>query len=360
LAWKAVIVAVIAPRHKLPAWATDSSWNIPVSLLLSFSGIGLYPRRQEDKNFPSWLPNLEVLGKQIRLSSDDAYRIDTLDANIPQQYRPSVSRISGLTCFGVQVSLVCEIVTRSPKISNDFEKDYRQQSLEAMNDLIENRCNLLNFLLHYFIAEKGRLWSASYPFGGSWFQAFVETIIGCFRQGMHPISPEVISSCSLEEFFRIARQQSTMMDGPDVFSESELKLLGFSAEEQLWDCLSIVPKYENRGDSTPIPTGDLASEPQRIEQPKEFVSQLASIMTEKCIFQKTNRLIGAGPPGMEANDLVYLIHGLAMPLLLRKADGKLVNVGVCYISGISRISRAESVQFLLNRESDICKVEIVS
>jgi hypothetical protein len=275
-------------------------------------------------------------------------------------YMPTFHNIIGPAyreCFGVQVSLVCKIVTRSPTISNDFENGYRQQSLEAMKNLMENRCNLLYSLLQYFIAEKGRLWSESYPFGGSWFQAFAETIIGCFRQGENAISPEVISSCSLEEFFRVARQQSTMMDGPDVSSESEMKLLGFSTEEQLWDCLSNVPKYENRGDSTSIPIGDLASESQRIEQLKEFVFQLAFVMNEKCIFQTANGLIGAGPPGMEANDSVYLIHGLALPLLLRKVDGKLVNVGVCYISGISR---AESVQFLLNRESDICKVEIVS
>jgi len=177
--------------------------------------------------------------------------------------------------------------------------DYRQQSLEAMNNFMENRHNLLTSLLQYFIAENGRLWSESYLFGGSWFQAFVETIIGCFRQGRELIlMPDVISSCSLEEFFRIARQQSTMMDGPDVFSESELKLLGFSTEEQLWDCLSDVPKYENKGDSTSIPSGDLASEPQRIEQLKEFVFQLAFVMIEKCIFQTANGLIGAGPPGM--------------------------------------------------------------
>ena len=88
----------------------------------------------------------------------------------------------------------------------------------------------------------------------------------------------------------------------------------------------------------------------------EFVTRLRIFARDKSIFYTDDGFMGAGPPGMETRDLVYLIHGCSLPVLLREVEGQLRHVGVCYISDFAG---AEGLQVFKDRECDVREVNIV-
>jgi hypothetical protein len=118
------------------------------------------------------------------------------------------------------------------------------------------------------------------------------------------------------------------MEGPDTLRQQEVELLGFSSEEEVWNCWADLPASDRDNGESFVEE----DEPERLY---ELVAHIAYSAMEKTLFHTNSGLIGAGPPLLEPGDLVYLIHGSDLPVLLRKVDGKIRNVGICYVHGIS-------------------------
>ncbi|KAI0097554.1 heterokaryon incompatibility protein-domain-containing protein [Nemania sp. FL0031] len=333
-------------------WATDPLWDVPPEFLLSHSGIGLYPRGLADGNFPSWMPQLDMIGKQIQ-PWDIIWKKPSASPKAPEYFRPTVSRATGITCYGVQVTEVSEVLTRPSKTASsyNFPEGQRVPHKESgESSAMENGHGILAPILAYLQANRQQLWNEPYPTGGSRLQAFIQTVIDCVIDGS---TPEIVPNLSFRDLIRAIKNHTPKKLGTihDI-SQQELKLLGFTSEKE--DC-EFVSNASTDDDSNDPNTGRM-SEPAHRTAANEVALRLFFIAMEKSIFHTRNGLLGLGPPGMKQGDLVYLIHGSSLPVLLRKTAEGTFNVGSCYVNGISGIGASSILNI---RENDVRKVIII-
>ncbi|OIW31166.1 hypothetical protein CONLIGDRAFT_679896 [Coniochaeta ligniaria NRRL 30616] len=355
----------ITPDYSMPVtevyanWATDTRSTNPPGLLLTFSGIGLYPPSWEDISVPSWLPNLALLGGQTRGCEE---RNDYPVADMPDSLRPTVSKTSGIRCFGVEVTKVQETATcafKTTKPGNDFKVN------DFVLELKTHRLELLIIILQYLKTNKTRLCTESYAYdwSGLRLMAFMKTVQGCVTSlGLDQSSPSSRDYLSVMDFLPTEVSPASVFEKmlvyirevlrPETFGEHQVALMGFSSEQDMWDHLLDISTNKNEATVELEETFEL-EEKRRL---RYLVRDLLFVAMERRLFHTADGLIGGGPPGMERDDMVYLIHGSHMPVLLRRVDGKLRNVGVCYVHGISG---GDGIKILEKREKDVREINIV-
>ena len=346
-------------------WAMSPYFDISRGSLLIFSGIGLYPRA-EGHSLPSWLPDLHNLGTQI-LETDGAIVFGNTANEPPERYQPSVGLDGTFRCFGFQVSEVSEVViptTKGPdgRVIVVWGRGGRgHDQVDQDNMGIED---VLLRALRYFISNRHQLWGASHRTDAeaSRLWALVQAmtkfspkslIVPTFDDLHDELSPGSLSvptlddlhdELSLENIFKVLRYRHDRKgDAMFEFTPHELDIMGFRSRREVLDCLSDVP--EDRGYHTwsvdAIPKGDLIG---------SVYIGVGNSLVQRSLFHTADGLIGMGPAGVEADDLVYLVHGSSLPVLLRVVGGKMVNVGACYIQGMSE---DDAVRIMGERKCDV-------
>ena len=323
-------------------WATNPHWEVPPTELLYLSGIGHYPTTREDWNFPSWLPDLSGLRKLGKSMATGLSRC--ISRGVPEHFRATVSKTNGVTCFGVQVTAVAEVVTRALRTPSGQKLDSKKYDQLPFSEQISH--DLLP-ILEYLLANLSRLRNDTYCTGESRLLALVQTLI-YRRKDLPHISAQSI-------FKTLLSWMKQTMVGSEILNERTLQSMGCTTETELWNSLDDL--QINLGDTHPAVDieedrkglGQLGSEMHDINDITKFAAQHK-------LFHTTDGLIGRGPLGLMENDQVYLIHGLSWPILLRQVDGKFVNVGVCYVHGISD---ADALKILSDRESDVQELNII-
>ncbi|KAI1771147.1 heterokaryon incompatibility protein-domain-containing protein [Hypoxylon cercidicola] len=321
---------------------TDSGLQVSPGTLLVLSGIGIYPR-SNDRVHRSWVPDFELLRSQLCLDSLKMSEIVGVKSEIPIHFRPSVSKIKGITCFGIQDTEVSEVVTEALEQQNTlYGSCYLQRLwLSVFIYLATNKSYLLN---HPNLEECNRL------------RGFIETLVRLSSMSNlfeaytpverdDPIPWSRIDEFSTSSLFGMLLNNIGVCMFPLEKSDphlvrNALDRLGFASK---WDTQEMrqffdVEHDNNNDDSNCLDLG------------------LVLPLIYQVVFHTSSGLIGIGPGGMKATDKVYLIHGLTLPILLREVDGKLVNVGTCYISGIYD---EVALEILKKRENNVQEINIV-
>ncbi|KAK2763154.1 hypothetical protein FQN54_009790 [Arachnomyces sp. PD_36] len=326
-------------------WATNPRWNTPPGFLLSQSGIGLYPRGAGQHKTPSWLPNLAILGEQIHGWDTTYLPRDIKKTEIPIRFRASVSQASGITCYGIQLTDVCDIVIRAARRPTGYGADNSPR--DRFRGITGSGRELLFPVLRYLIADRGRLWGEPYSTGESRLWAFVGPVAGCVwhreTKSEIEIAPDLLDTFCLENLLEFTKHYPRNEEERGSFSQDELAILGFPSEEEMWDTLDIPRERPSLGS-------------KEVEVIEQLVTCIMPVVTEKSIFHTSNGLIGVGPPGTKTGDRVCLIHGSYLPVLVREVEGRIRNVGVCFVHGVGG---AEGSRVLMEREGDVREINIV-
>ncbi|KAI0893723.1 heterokaryon incompatibility protein-domain-containing protein [Annulohypoxylon nitens] len=318
-------------------WAISSYWNVPLEMLLRLSGVGTRPKSKAYQNLPSWVPDLGSLTERsFALASKDSYLDKSSRLPIPTRFFPTVSRNSGISCFGLYDSEVSEIISRSTW--NGLS------GIQAGHRVVE-----------YLVSNISRLEGAPYPRGGSQFKAFLKTVarvcpisLDSYTRTMEKFP----SSSYLDEIPSSILLGNLLFCLEHVLSSTskrwiyDLKEMNFARWGELW-CILWNLRVDN-GDPTP----------KNILIPRYLPIPINAVKAIRhyTIFYTTNGLIGAGAVGTEVGDKVCLIRGFQEPTLLREIDGKIVNVGECYVHGISN---DEIHKIFDQREEEIREINIV-
>lgn len=324
-------------------WAASPYFDISRASLLVFSGVGLYPRAE---GIPSWLPDLYNLGRQLP-DWDGSSRYAYAFSKVPEWCQPSVGLDGTFRCFGSQITKVTEVLIPSDR-TPDGRGGGGPGPLNLDLTSIAVHDTMLR-ALRYFISNRHQLWGGS-PTNAkaSHLWMLVQAMTG-FLPGNLSATPGDLGELSLENLFKIIRRRMGR-DGDAMyeFSTHELDILGFRSRAEVLDCLSDVPagRGYHTWSSDSKPAGGLLD---------NFYVSLLYITLDKCVFQTVDGLVGVGPPGTEAGDLVYLVVGLCLPVLLRVVRGKLLNVGACSIYGMLG---ADAVRILSERIRDVREIMI--
>ncbi|KAI4867594.1 heterokaryon incompatibility protein-domain-containing protein [Hypoxylon rubiginosum] len=323
-------------------WATDPILNIPPTTLLLLSGIGNYPR-SDKRVLRSWVPDLEFLNDQLALVKYKDYPKLPVDLQEhPTRFRSRVSRTKGITCFSVQDSEVSKVCTEglSPTDKQDFFevrvwlswltilKYLANNKAYLLSDPDLNKCNKFrDFIKTLVYISRGPEADVLNSGGDSDF-----------------ILPDLIDRFSTSTLFRqLLIQTHVAITRLEELRQSQYQPI-LKSNLDMWKMW--IDMWEMR-----------AFNVEKYDEPDmELDSYLSATLFGQVVFHTSSGLIGVGPPGMMATDKVYLIHGLRLPVLLREVDGKLVNVGACYIHGISDEA---SLEILKEKENDVQEINIV-
>ncbi|KAK3299826.1 heterokaryon incompatibility protein-domain-containing protein [Chaetomium fimeti] len=346
----------LTPDYTMPvaevyaSWATNPCQDLPLGSLLFYSGIGLYPRPPNNHGLASWQPNFEVVGEQVK-SFDASYAYQYLDIEVPARFQPTVSQTRGLTCFGARVTKLSRVVAEAPKPTLDTSA--RVGDLESKHLRLPTRQSMLP-VLKYLVDHRRRLWAPAYHHKGSPLWGFVETVnesVGGGSPATSDLTPDILRGFSARRLIKAAQSQiASTMDGPDDFTKEELQFMGVQSLGELNDCLGDVPWSSDKG----VPrTPELKA--RQKDAVSQFVSRLWIFAFTKSLFHTEDGRLGAGPPGMEAGDCVYLVHGCSWPVLVRGPEGGRRHVGVSYIPGLSG---AQSFQVLKDRAKEVQPVHL--
>ncbi|KXX76899.1 hypothetical protein MMYC01_207505, partial [Madurella mycetomatis] len=336
----------LSPDYTMPvadvyaAWAVNSHQDLPLGSLLFYSGIGLYPRTLGNHNLASWQPDFELLGGQVK-KNDIYYAYRYSDANQPVRFQATVSPTRCFTCFGVRVANVREVATKAAKRMVENAADPRGWDKGPTPTSIIP-------VLKYLVDNREQFWTHAYHERGSLLHAFVETGFECMADGAPTTPPTPTLTADILRAFtpynlslRVRLLESTYFP-TEILDE----LTGSHPSEELWECLADFPGNSHEDELSP----------ELIEILFEFLTRLEIFSFSKSLFYTDGGLLGAGPPGVEAHDQVYLVHGCSLPVLLREVEGKLRHVGVCYIAGLSGV---DSFRILKERESDVRELNLV-
>jgi hypothetical protein len=349
----------LTPDYTMPVaevyakWATNAYQDLPLGSLLFYSGMGLYPRSSDNHGLASWQPDFEVVGEQLR-SFDAAYAYRYLDLKVPARFQPTMSQARSLTCFGVQLTRVGHIAAAAPKRA--FDTPARVRDIQTKQELLPSRQSMLP-MLKYLVDNRHHLWAPAYHEKGSPLWGFIETVNEAVGGGSPPTSdltPDILRGFLPRKLIKAVQSQiSSTMDGPDDLTKQELQCMGFQTAEELHACLASLPPSQEDEDRIHRTREMKARQKDAVSQ---FVSRLWIFAFTKNLFYTEDGRLGAGPPGTEAGDLVYLLHGCSLPVLVRETEGNLRHVGVSYILGLSG---AESFEVLKGRASEVERVDLV-
>ncbi|KAI1455766.1 heterokaryon incompatibility protein-domain-containing protein [Annulohypoxylon moriforme] len=313
-------------------WATNPIWNIPPMVLVRLSGLGVRPRSKPNRALPSWVPDLEFFNDQNSGVADKAIGLETY-STLPTRFLPTVSRANGLSCFGVYHTEVSEIISKGHwKGLSGTEACHR--------------------IVKYLISNADILEGGSYPSGGSQLKAFIKTLLRIrpsflrrdILTSMECASPDQIDGYS-SRMLLISLIYVTLSSLTSETYWMYSQLVDFTLGGELyWDLYNLCIDNVDEISITDI----------NVEYVPIYNIVLA--MEYHTIFHTANGLIGAGPVGMEEGDKVYLVHGSPQPVMLREVEGKLMNVGICYVHGISD---DESYKILKQRENEVQEINIV-
>jgi hypothetical protein len=347
----------IVPDYTMPVadvyanWATNPRQDLPLGSLLFYAGIGLRPRPPGRHNLASWQPNLDILGEQIN-AYDATYAYRYLDVEVPAKFRPTVSPTRCFTCFGVRVTQVREVAWRA----SDKPADLATRPSDASQTRHRSVRKSVLPVLKYLLDKRHRLWTEGYHTKGSPLWAFVETVNGCVDPYAADLTPEFLRDFSATKLFNELQLQTRpgVHDPGYAFTPEELSFMGFQSEWALWVCLEGLPSCASDDENIAQPSSDPGE--HRVEDIRQFVYRIWTFFANKSLFETHEGVVGGGPPGVEAGDLVYLVHGCSLPVLVREVEGKLHHVGVCYVPGISG---AETFRVLEERESEVRELKLV-
>lgn len=271
------------------------------------------------------------------------------ELQVRKTFQPTVALDSLFLCFGVKVTTVSEIAlpARKRRGFNTLEYD---TPIERIGMLLYDT---LLCALRYLIANRHQLWDESPCTESSPMWLLFQTIAAFSPMAEDlgdGLTPDLLGELSLEDIFKFFRAQADK-EGPSAceFSAHELEILGFNSKQEIMDCLSDVSKRSRK------PSVLKAGEDRLENLMLDFSTHFVYVLTEKPLFQTADGLVGTGPPGVQANDLVYLIHGSRLPIVFRNVDGKVLNVGACYIHNMSN---DDAVRILKEREGDVKKIVI--
>ena len=121
-----------------------------------------------------------------------------------------------------------------------------------------------------------------------------------------------------------------------TFTLDGLRLLGFPWEEKAWECLKSMSRNTEDGGGFRPTTKLKVGEDNAFFG---FINHLMNFSFEKTAFYTVDGRVGGGTTGTETGGPVDLIHGCSLPVLLREVEGKLRDVGACYIPGLSGVDR---------------------
>ncbi|EAQ93791.1 hypothetical protein CHGG_02026 [Chaetomium globosum CBS 148.51] len=349
----------LTPDYDMPVaevytkWATNSCQDLPLGSLLFYSGIGLYPRPSNNHGLASWQPNFEVVGEQLR-SFDATYAYRYLDVEVPTRFQLTVSPTRSLICFGVQITKITQIAAAAPKPT--FESLTPVRDIHAKHSQLPTRQSMLPMLRH-LLDNRHQLWAPAYHQKGSPLWQFIETVNESVGGGSPPTSdltPDLLRGFSPHRLIKAAQRQiASTTDGPDDFTTQELQLMGFQSAEELHASLAELPTSLHGRRRT---RGQNSLRAKQKDAVSQFVSRLWIFAFTKTLFQTEDGRVGAGPPGVEVGDLVYLVHGCPCPVLVREVRGEFRHVGVSYVPGLSG---AESFEVLDGRAGEVRQVELV-
>ncbi|KAK4040981.1 hypothetical protein C8A01DRAFT_35037 [Parachaetomium inaequale] len=208
----------------------------------------------------------------------------------------------------------------------------------------------------YWTTPNSATGEADYHTKGLPLWVFVETVNECVDPYASELTPNFLRAFSARSLFREIQMQTRpgVHDPGYGFTAEELSFMGFQSEEELCKCLADLSSYADGNDNVP----QASSEPgeHREEAIRQFVYRIWTFFANKSLFHTHDGVVGAGPPGVEAGDLLYLIHGCSLPVLVREVEGKLLHIGVCYVPGISG---AEFFRVLEERESEVEELNLV-
>ncbi|XXH02462.1 hypothetical protein Hte_008838 [Hypoxylon texense] len=329
-------------------WATDPILKIPPTILLLFSGIGNYPS-SDTRVLPSWVPDLELLNDQLTFAEYKDYLPD-LPVDLqehPVRYRARMLRTKGITCFGIHNTTVSKVCTKGVGLHGKLQHFERIAWLSWIT------------ILKYLATNKAYLLSDPNLNECHRIRQFIETLVrigwgpkaDAFnrREGSDFIRLDLIHKFSTTTLFgkllylirvAIGRLEESEL----VNAELILKSMGVrSCPDMLKMWMDVSVMW--------TPNTDYENEPDM-----DFDFYPSVTLFGQVIFHTSSGLVGIGPPGMMETDKVYLIHGLRLPVLLREVDGTLVNVGACYIYGISDEA---SFEILKERVNEVQVINIV-
>ncbi|KAB5562807.1 heterokaryon incompatibility protein-domain-containing protein [Coniochaeta sp. 2T2.1] len=313
-------------------WATNPNPRIDPGLLLNMSGLGLFPQSWTDPNVHAWLPNLQLLHEQL---------LDFVPKEVPRSptsFIPTVSLEDGLTCFGIQMAEVLEVPTRALKAPQPPSTGPNME-FHFQSDMTAHY--LLFRILEYLVANRHQLCSEPYPTMGSRLGALILSLVAFADH-----------SPSLWPYLMIGFGPLLPSDGDDVpqshmtLTQQQVEQLGFSSEEAVWKCW----------DELPGTGGHPLIAEREHELVNEMMADIMDVAMQRSIIHLSDGFVGVGPPLTEPGDLVYLVHGSHLPVLLRKVDGKLHNVGTCYVHGVSG---NDGFKILKDRETEVVEINIV-
>lgn len=323
-------------------WATNKRSVIPPALLLHYSGIGLFPRSWNSDIHPSWLPNLQTLNRQFGIPNmgDESKPVEA-----PARFHPSVSRTTGLKCYGLKITDVAKVASRAFKARHCCQVVTR----DICDDIETYRQELCFLILGYFTVNGSRLCTGTYPLGGSRLMAIIQTIYQWVNAPVQDLIPGGLRYRSPVDTLKrypsidVFKQITSHLFKDINISPADLTSMGLASEEELWEyCLGQNPT---------------SLDFQSVMELEIFArGELPGFLMEHSLFNTTCGLIGGGAPLTEPGDMVYLIHGSRQPVLVREVEGKLRNVGICYIHGLAYL---DALKILTDRESDIREINIV-
>ncbi|KAI2623087.1 heterokaryon incompatibility protein-domain-containing protein [Hypoxylon sp. NC1633] len=320
---------------------TNSALDASPGTLLVLSGIGVHPR-SNDRVLPSWVPDLELLGDQLTFNTYKLAEVAAVKPEIPIQFQPSMFKTKGITCFGIQVTDVSEVAIQALNELDDTDiaayrawlvilKYLAQNKSYLLSDVILNKCDRARDFIRTLVRVGPD--DPAHVSGGS--------------EPSNPIPLSRFDEFSTSSLFKrllvnIGTAASEMEESEPDLVQSTLESLGFASKWDMWVIWEFFGvEYVVDDDDDGIDYLDLS---------------LPASLFNQAIFHTSSGLVGIGPAGMVATDKVYLIHGLALPIILREVDGKFVNVGACYIQGISDEA---SLEILKEREKDVQEINIV-
>lgn len=332
-------------------WATNTFQDLSLGSLLFYSGIGLYPRPSTNHGLASWQPDFEVIGEQLR-SSDTLCAYWYLDLEVPAMFQPIVSQSRSLTCFGVRIGRVSRVAAEAPKTTLDSPHCVR--GINSKHEQLPSRKAMFP-MIKYLVDHRHRLWGPAYHEDDSPLYEFVNTIENSAGGGpltldLTPLTPNVLRGFSARKLITAAHGEiARTMGGLDDFTDEELQFIGLRSVGELGEYLDELPT----GSDGPRRTRALAANQKHAVS--YFARRLWLFTFNKNLFYTDDGRLGAGPPGTEVGDWVYLLHGCSRPVLVRETEGKLRHVGVSDIPGLSG---AESFEVLKGRVAEVERVDL--
>lgn len=340
----------VVPDYTMPVrdvwlnWAKDPSWNISPGKLLQISGSSLRSRPDVNYDLPSWLPDLTLLGEQL-----PSIGFSDHDDDVPDRFKPTISELNSVHCYGLPISTIREIVIQTPATFTSGVLPSKIRDVEFLKDI----SNLLRSIIEYLTGKKSP--DPSHPCYDR------NTQLWNLLQVLHMGERKPVEVEGKLERLSASYSKQIIISS---FIEKLRSWTRHAASDSLEQIDHIISEFEKAWDSTKFPRD--ANNTTDLPHPKQgtpdydlfFGLHVGAIHSARnqSFFHTTCGRLGTGPAGIQEQDRIFLIHGSSQPLVLREVNGEWTNVGACYVKGFAD---DDALEILANREDEVHSINIV-